>query len=44
MNYHAYRYKVIPEWSRYEGYSEYKVDSGWNYDCYEVINFYTGGY
>ncbi|CTD81082.1 hypothetical protein ERS044025_00736 [Streptococcus pneumoniae] len=44
MNYHAYRYKVIPEWSRYYSYSEYKVGGGWNYARYEVINYYTGGY
>lgn len=44
MNYHAYRYNVIPEWSNYHGYSEYKVGGGWNYDRYEVINYYTYGY
>lgn len=44
MNYHAYDYKVIPEWSRYYSYSEYKVGYGWNFDRYEVINNYTGGY
>ncbi|RSJ67466.1 hypothetical protein D8802_05400 [Streptococcus oralis] len=44
MNYHAYRYKVIPEWSSYYSYSEYKVGGSWNYARYEVINFYSGGY
>ncbi|MFM9293921.1 hypothetical protein ACIY19_01715 [Streptococcus sp. ST14] len=44
MNYHAYNYNVIPEWSNYHGYSEYKVGGGWNYDRYEVVNRYSGGY
>ena len=44
MNFHGYRYRYIPEWSHYYSYSEYKVGSGWNYDRYEVINYYTGGY
>ena len=44
MNYHRHRYSDIPSWSRYYSYSEYKVDSGWNFDRYEVINNYTGGY
>ncbi|CJD31242.1 Uncharacterised protein [Streptococcus pneumoniae] len=44
MNYHRYGYIVIPEWSRYDSYSEYKVGGGWNYDRYEVVNHYKGGY
>ena len=44
MNYHNYQYIYIPSGSRYYSYSEYKVDSGWNYDRYEVINYYSGGY
>ncbi|CKA82978.1 Uncharacterised protein [Streptococcus pseudopneumoniae] len=44
MNYHRYGYIVIPEWSRYYSYSEYKVGGGWNYDRYEVVNHYKGGY
>ena len=44
MNFHGHKYKNIPEWSYYYSYAEYKVDGGWNYDRYEVINFYTGGY
>ncbi|QKL33132.1 hypothetical protein [Streptococcus mitis] len=44
MNYHAHYYKVIPEWSRYYSYSEYIVGGGWNYDRYEVVNHYRGGY
>ena len=44
MNYHGHRYKVIPEWSHYYSYAEYKVGYGWNFDRYEVINNYTGGY
>ncbi|EGL88516.1 hypothetical protein HMPREF9968_1894 [Streptococcus oralis SK255] len=43
-NYHDHQYAWIPSWSRYEGYSEYKIGSGWNYDRYEVINYYSGGY
>lgn len=31
-------------WYRYDSYDEYKVDSGWNYDRYEVLNYYSGGY
>lgn len=44
MNYHRYGYIVIPEWSSYDSYSEYKVGPGWNYNRYEVINYYSGGY
>ena len=44
MNYHRHRYIDIPSWSRYYSYSEYKVGGGWNYDRYEVINYYSGGY
>ena len=43
-NYHNHQYISIPSWSRYYSYSEYKVDSGWYYDRYEVINYYSGGY
>ncbi|MDS8424339.1 hypothetical protein RLI65_03190 [Streptococcus pneumoniae] len=43
-NYHDHQYAWIPEWSRYDSYSEYKVGGGWNYARYEVINYYTGGY
>ena len=43
-NYHNHQYISIPSWSRYYSYSEYKVDSGWNYVRYEVINYYSGGY
>lgn len=41
-NHHQYIYN--PSWSRYYSYSEYKVASGWNYDRYEVLNYYSGGY
>ena len=44
MNYHKHSYINVPSWSRYYSYSEYKVGSGWNYDRYEVINYYSGGY
>lgn len=44
MNYHGHRYTNIPEWSHYYNYSEYRVDSSWNYARYEVINYYSGGY
>ncbi|CJD58127.1 Uncharacterised protein [Streptococcus pneumoniae] len=44
MNYHKHSYINVPEWSRYYSYSEYKVGSGWNYDRYEVLNYYSGGY
>ncbi len=43
-NYHNHQYISIPSWSRYYSYSEYKIGSGWNYDRYEVINYYSGGY
>lgn len=43
-NYHNHQYIWIPSWSRYDSYDEYKVDTGWNYDRYEVINYYTYGY
>ncbi len=44
MNFHGFRYKNIPEWSSYYSYSEYKVGGGWNYDRYEVLNLFSGGY
>ena len=44
MNYHNHQYISIPSWSRYYSYSEYKIGGGWNYDRYEVINYYSGGY
>lgn len=44
MNFHGFRYKNIPEWSYYYSYSEYKVGGGWNYDRYEVLNLFSGGY
>ena len=25
-------------------YSEYKIGSGWNYDCYDVLNYYSGDF
>ena len=31
-------------WYRYDSYDEYKVDSGLNYNRYEVLNYYSGGY
>ena len=40
-NYHNHQYISIPSWSRYEGYSEYIIGSGLNYDCYELLNYYT---
>ena len=43
-NYHNHQYISIPSWSRYDSYDEYKVGTGWNYDRYEVINYYTYGY
>ncbi|WP_050226586.1 hypothetical protein [Streptococcus pneumoniae] len=44
MNYHRYSYINVLLCSRYYSYSEYKVDSGCNYNRYEVINYYSGGY
>ena len=44
MNYHNHQYICIPSWSRYYSYDEYKVDYDWNYDRYEVINYYSGNY
>ncbi|HGK0559502.1 TPA: hypothetical protein ACJY0H_001105 [Streptococcus pneumoniae] len=44
MNYHRYSYTNDPSWFRYYSYSEYPVGSGWNYDRYEVLNYYSGGY
>ena len=43
-NYHDHQYARIPSWYRYDSYSEYKVGSGWNYDCYEILNYYSRGY
>ena len=44
MNYHRLSYINVPSWSRYDSYSEYRVGGGWNYERFEVINYYTGGY
>ena len=44
MNYQRHRYSDIPEWYRYDSYSEYKVGGGWKYNRYEVLNHYSGGY
>ncbi|HCM90503.1 MULTISPECIES: hypothetical protein [Vagococcus] len=44
MNYHAYQYINIPNSSRYTGFSEYQVGGGWNYNRYEHVNYYSGGY
>ena len=43
-NYHNHQYIDISSWSRYDGYSEYKVDSGWNFYRFEVINYYSGDF
>ncbi len=43
-NYHNHQNIWIPSWSRYETYSEYRVGGGWNYERFEVIYYYTGGY
>ena len=43
-NYHGHQYTWIPWCSRYDSYDEYKVGFGWNYDRYEVLNYYTGGF
>ena len=44
MNYHAYDYRIIPEWSSYDSYEEFRVGGGWNYNRYEIVNHYKGGY
>ena len=44
MNYHRLSYIKVPSWYRYDSYSEYRVGGGWNYERFEVINYYTGGY
>ena len=44
MNCQRYNYINHLLWSHYYSYSEYKVGSGWNYNRYEVINYYSGGY
>ena len=44
MNCQRYNYINPLLWSRYYSYSEYKIGSGWNYDCYEVLNYYSGCY
>ncbi|CAM1667112.1 hypothetical protein SMIF22_12470 [Streptococcus mitis] len=44
MNCQRYNYINPLLWYRYDSYSEYKVDSGWNYNRYEVLNYYSGGY
>ena len=43
-NYHGHQYARIPSWYRYDSYSEYKIGSGWNYNRYEVLNYYSVGY
>ena len=42
----SYRYDWNTVWEYSTNYHDhqYKVDSGWNYNRYEVINYYTGGY
>ena len=44
MNCQRYNYINLLLWYRYYSYSEYKVDSSWNYNRYEVINYSSGGY
>ena len=44
MNCQRYNYINPLLWYRYDSYDEYKVDSGWNYPRYEVLNYYRGGY
>lgn len=44
MNCQRYNYINPLSWSRYDSYSEYRVGGGWNYERFEVINYYTGGY
>ena len=44
MNCQRYNYINPLLWYRYDSYSEYKVDSGWNYHRYEVINYSSEGY
>ena len=44
MNCQRYNYINPLLWYRYDSYSEYKISSGWNYDCYEVLNYYSRGY
>ena len=44
MNYHNYQYVNIPSWSSYSYRDHYKVGGDWNYNRYEVVLHYTGGY
>ena len=44
MNCQRYNYINPLLWYRYDSYSEYKVDSDWNDDRYEVINYSSEGY
>ena len=44
INCQRYNYINLLLWYCYYSYSEYKVDSGWNYNRYEVINYSSGGY
>ncbi len=44
MNYQRYNYINPLLWYCYDSYSEYKIGSGWNYNRYEVINYFSGGY
>ena len=44
MNCLRHSYINVPSWSCYYSYSEYKIGPGWNYNRYEVLNYYSGGY
>ena len=44
MNCQKYNYINTLLWYRYDSYFEYKVGSGLNYNRYEVLNYYSGGY
>lgn len=43
-NYHAYQYRDIPSWSQYSHEVTTKIGGGWNYNRFEQVNYYTGGY
>ncbi|WP_025087584.1 hypothetical protein [Ligilactobacillus apodemi] len=43
-NYRKYQKANIPSWSKFTGSKTTHVNSGWNFNTYERVNYYSGGY
>lgn len=43
-NYHSYQYINIPSSSTFMWQNETKIGGGWNYNRYQVVKYYSGGY